>query len=74
MRYGDIVYLKFYYESSDKQKKKGIISGDGIASNKLECIPINLSKSDLARLNYDSDAELVIDEEEEAQGKRIDSG
>ena len=34
----DIIYLKYY---SDKQK--GIISGDGIANNKLECVSIKQS-------------------------------
>jgi len=33
LQYGDIVYFKFY-----KDLSKGIISGDGIAGNKLECI------------------------------------
>lgn len=33
LKYGDIIYFKFYKELS-----KGVISGDGIAGNKLECI------------------------------------
>lgn len=33
LQYGDIVYFKFY-----KDLSKGIISGDGIAGNKIECI------------------------------------
>lgn len=40
LRYGDIIYLKFYVDSQNR----GIISGDGIASNKLECIPISKIK------------------------------
>lgn len=35
LKIGDIVYFKNYVD----KRKNGIISGDGIASNKLECIP-----------------------------------
>ncbi|KAL4446650.1 hypothetical protein ABPG74_005588 [Tetrahymena malaccensis] len=35
LRFGDVCYLKYYTENG----KKGIVSGDGIASNKVECLP-----------------------------------
>ena len=35
LKFGDIIYLKFYVDSSNK----GIVQGDGIASNRLECVP-----------------------------------
>ena len=34
LKFGDIIYFKFYVDN----KRKGVISGDGIASNKLECV------------------------------------
>jgi len=34
LKFGDLVYFKYYLDSN----LKGIIIGDGIASNKLECI------------------------------------
>jgi len=33
VKYGDIVYIKLYNKS-----RKRIISGDGMGSNKVECI------------------------------------
>lgn len=59
LKYGDIVYFKFYKELS-----KGIISGDGIAGNKIECISIgkiiNHGSDEYYKYeNYDGD----IDEE-----------
>ncbi|EAR93160.2 cation channel family protein (macronuclear) [Tetrahymena thermophila SB210] len=41
LKYGDIVYFKYYREQS-----KGIVSGDGIAGNKIECVSVgNIIKS-----------------------------
>ena len=36
LKFGDVVYFKSYL--SDEHK--GIIAGDGIASNKLECVQV----------------------------------
>ncbi|EGR33284.1 hypothetical protein IMG5_057070 [Ichthyophthirius multifiliis] len=35
LKFGDIIYFKCYID----QRKKGIVSGDGIANNQLECLP-----------------------------------
>lgn len=38
LKLGDKVFFKFF----DDKGNKGIVSGDGIASNKLECLPYQL--------------------------------
>lgn len=46
MKLGDIIYFKSYLSDDFK----GVVSGDGIASNKLECVQL-LGKE--LKLNYD---------------------
>lgn len=57
LKFGDIIYLKFYVQS----RKKGIISGDGIASNKLELIPQEQETSVIR--------DLILKSENENSGK-----
>ncbi|EGR30317.1 hypothetical protein IMG5_135140 [Ichthyophthirius multifiliis] len=57
----DIVYFKYY---SDKQK--GIISGDGIANNKLECVSIKQGKKyeEQDQTNFQQENEQNFSEKE----------
>ncbi|KAM3134788.1 hypothetical protein pb186bvf_013113 [Paramecium bursaria] len=45
LKFGDIIYLKSFFTN-----QKGVISGDGIASNKIECVQyFNLNKDSIAK-------------------------